>query len=101
MVLLVHVASVWVPFTSESKEAIAHYPEILKEIKLALREVGRKLSAHIHRREDEAWEARRRSIFELYIPEVAQALEELTGAKRDKLATELSRLAKRHTGVKE
>src|SRR3989344_1372100 len=33
VVLLVHIASVWVPFTSESKEAIAHYPEIVKEIK--------------------------------------------------------------------
>jgi DNA topoisomerase-6 subunit B len=33
VVLMVHMASVWVPFTSESKEAIAHYPEILKEIK--------------------------------------------------------------------
>ena len=26
MALLVHIASVWVPFTSESKEAVAHYP---------------------------------------------------------------------------
>ncbi len=26
MLLMVHIASVWVPFTSESKEAIAHYP---------------------------------------------------------------------------
>ena len=33
--ILVHIASVWVPFTSESKEAVAAYPEILKEIKLA------------------------------------------------------------------
>ena len=28
--IFVHIASVWVPFTSESKEAIAHYPEIIK-----------------------------------------------------------------------
>ena len=35
MVILVHLASVWVPFTSESKEAVARYPEILREIKLA------------------------------------------------------------------
>ncbi|MDM7916930.1 MAG: DNA topoisomerase VI subunit B, partial [Candidatus Eisenbacteria bacterium] len=40
-ILLVHIASAWVPFTSESKEAIAHYPEILKEIRLALQECGR------------------------------------------------------------
>ena len=101
MALLVHVASVWVPFTSESKEAIAHYAEILKEIKLALREVGRKLSAHLNRRAHEAYEARRQSIFDLYIPEVAQSLEELTGADRVRLAADLQRLAKRHTVVKE
>ncbi|MDH3284942.1 MAG: DNA topoisomerase VI subunit B, partial [Acidobacteriota bacterium] len=34
MILFVHLASVWVPFTSESKEAIASYPEIIKEIRL-------------------------------------------------------------------
>ena len=32
IVILVHIASVWVPYTSESKEAIAHYPEVLKEM---------------------------------------------------------------------
>ena len=47
MALLVHIASVWVPFTSESKEAVAHYPEIIKEIQLAAQECGRKL-AHLH-----------------------------------------------------
>jgi len=34
--ILVHIASVWVPFTSESKEAVASYPEIMKEVRLAL-----------------------------------------------------------------
>src|SRR5262249_32702475 len=43
MVIFVHMASVWVPFTSESKEAIADYDEIRKEITLALRECGRRL----------------------------------------------------------
>ena len=38
--LMVHIASVWVPFTSESKEAIAGYPEIQKELRLALQAVG-------------------------------------------------------------
>src|SRR5262249_61055306 len=33
--VMAHVASVWAPFTSESKEAIASYPEIMKEWRLA------------------------------------------------------------------
>ncbi len=38
--ILVHIASVWVPFTSENEEAIAHYPEIIREITFALRNAG-------------------------------------------------------------
>ena len=41
---------VWVPFTSESKEAVAHYPEIIKEIQLAAQECGRKLATFIRKR---------------------------------------------------
>ena len=44
--VMVHMASVWVPFTSESKEAIASYPEIQKELRLALQAVGRKLGMY-------------------------------------------------------
>ncbi|MFT3685432.1 MAG: DNA topoisomerase VI subunit B [Phycisphaerales bacterium] len=40
LVVMIHMASVWVPFTSESKEAIADYDEIRKEMKLALMECG-------------------------------------------------------------
>jgi DNA topoisomerase-6 subunit B len=79
MLIMVHVASVWVPFTSESKEAIAHYPEIIKELRLALQECGRKLSAHIRRQRREADEAKKRSYIEKYIPHVAIALQEILG----------------------
>ena len=59
MVLMVHVASVWVPFTSESKEAIAGYPEIEKEIKLAVQECGRALGRHVRRARREAEERKK------------------------------------------
>jgi DNA topoisomerase VI subunit B len=77
MVLMVHIASVWVPFTSESKEAIAHYPEIVKELRLALMEVGRKLGAHIrHRRRADA-EAKKKSYIDKFIPHIGIALREI------------------------
>ncbi len=69
-----HLASVWVPFTSEAKEAVAHYPELLDEIKLGLREVGRRLGGHLRARQRERADAERRSLFERYIPEVSQAI---------------------------
>ncbi len=77
LVLMVHIASVWVPFTSESKEAIAHYPEIVKELRLALMEVGRKLSAHIRHRRRAADEAKKKSYIDKFIPHIGVALKEL------------------------
>jgi len=76
-VIFVHMASVWVPFTSESKEAVASYPEIIKEIRLALQECGRRLQGFVNKRRRLAYEHKRRSIFERYIPEVAGALHAL------------------------
>ncbi len=79
MVLMVHIASVWVPFTSESKEAIAHYPEIVKEIRLGLQECGRKVSHFISRRRREADEAKKRAYIDQYIPQLAIGLQQILG----------------------
>ena len=97
MALLVHVASVWVPFTSESKEAVAHYPEIIREIQLAAQECGRKLAAHIRKRQHADYQAQRRSIFELYIREVAQAIGKIIGRSPDPIRREFLKVAARVT----
>jgi len=68
------MASVWVPFTSESKEAIADYDEIRKEMKLALQECGRKLGSYVRKRDRIRREGQRRDAFARYIGEVARAL---------------------------
>ena len=81
-IILVHIASVWVPFTNEAKEAIAHYDEIIKEIKLALQECGRKLSIYIHRHIRAAEQREKISLFEKYIPELVAALSSLTNNKK-------------------
>src|SRR3972149_5156584 len=100
MVVFVHMASVWVPFTSESKEAIADYDEIRKEIKLGLQEIGRRLGVFLRRRERAKSEFRRRNIFELYIEEVAEACARLKGGKlaKEKLKGQLQKIALRRTG---
>ena len=79
LVVMVHIASVWVPYTSESKEAIAHYPEIIKEFRLALQETGRKLGAHIKRRRREADAAKKFAYIEKYIPHIGDALKDILG----------------------
>ena len=93
MLLMVHIASVWVPFTSESKEAIAHYPEIIKEIRLGLQECGRQVATHIRKRRREAEEAKKRAYIEKYIPQVAVGLEQILGLTEQERNTVVTRLS--------
>ena len=99
MALLVHIASVWVPFTSESKEAVAHYPDILKEVQLAAQECGRKLATFIRKRKAADYQAQRRSIFELYIEEVATAIGKITGRKPGPIRREFLQVAHKVTAA--
>jgi DNA topoisomerase-6 subunit B len=99
MALLVHIASVWVPFTSESKEAVAHYPDIIKEIQLAAQECGRKLATFIRKRKAEDYQLQRRSIFELYIEEVAEAIGKITGKKPGPIKRDFLKVAHKVTAA--
>jgi DNA topoisomerase-6 subunit B len=86
MAVLVHIASVWVPFTSESKEAIAGYEEIMKELRLGLQECGRQLGMYIRRGKRLRAEFDKRSYIEKYIPHIGIALQEIldiTNEERD------------------
>jgi DNA topoisomerase-6 subunit B len=95
--VMVHIASVWVPFTSESKEAIASYPEIQKEIRLGLQTAGRKLGMYLNRRLRVKQQTDRREIFLRYLKEVSGAVSEINGAERDSLYEELVKVAKKVT----
>lgn len=97
LVVMIHMVSVWVPFTSESKEAIADYDEIRKEMKLALQECGRKLGTYLRRRKRMARESERRSVFERYIGEISRCCNSLIGTDPDKLYKALLAQAKRRT----
>jgi DNA topoisomerase-6 subunit B len=97
--LIVHLASVWVPFTSESKEAIASYPEIQKELRLALQTVGRQLGTYLKRREKVKHEGERRSIFMRYLGEVATAVSGVNGMSRKDLYDALLMVAKQKTST--
>jgi DNA topoisomerase-6 subunit B len=98
LVVMIHMASVWVPFTSESKEAIADYDEIRKEMKLALSECGRKLKTYLNRRARVRREAERRNIFEKYMGETVLALAKIDSKlSADKLLRQFKDVAKLHT----
>ena len=95
--VMVHMASVWVPFTSESKEAVASYPEIQKELRLALQAVGRKLGMYVRRRLKVKQEGERRQIFLRYLGEVATAVSDINAVDRGALYEQLVSVAKKRT----
>jgi len=97
MIVMVHMASVWVPFTSESKEAIADYDEIRKEMRLAIQECGRKLGQYLRRRQKMKRQGERRGAFLRYIGEVSTACNKITGVDRDRLYESLLATAQRKT----
>jgi DNA topoisomerase-6 subunit B len=77
VLILVHVASTNVPFTSESKDAIASIPEIEKEIVLALQDLGRDLKLFVSRRDrNKVAEDRARAVCAI-IPEIAAKVSEI------------------------
>jgi DNA topoisomerase-6 subunit B len=73
-VIVVHMASVWTPYTSEAKEAIASYEDIVKEIKLALQELGRNLKRYISKKKKIKAEVKKRSYITKFIPHIAFAI---------------------------
>ena len=92
VMLMVHIASVWVPFTSESKEAIAHYPEIIKEIRLAVQECGRKLGLHVRKQRRIKDEMVKRNYIETYLPHIGEALRDILSLKDKQVNNVVERL---------
>jgi DNA topoisomerase-6 subunit B len=92
VMLMVHIASVWVPFTSESKEAVAHYPEIIREIKLAIQECGRKLGMHVRKQKRIREELAKRGYIEIYLPHIGQALKDILALKEQQVEKVVEKL---------
>lgn len=97
LAILVHMASVWVPFTSEGKEAVADYDEIRKEIRLAVQDACRKLQMFLNRRKKQKYETDRRSIFTRYIGELVNSCASIKRINKENLTSDLLAIAKRVT----
>lgn len=91
-VILVHMASVWVPFTSEAKEAIAHYDEIIKEMKLCLQDCGRKLGIYIRKHIIAREQEEKIDLLKNYSVELGRSLSNITGKDKDNLIKNLLKI---------
>jgi DNA topoisomerase-6 subunit B len=99
LTIVVHMASVWVPFTSESKEAIAAYPEIEEQIVRALQDCGRKLKVYLSKKRKEAAAERKKEYIKTYLPHIGIGLRELLGfseKEEQKVVDTLTGLLERH-----
>ncbi|PNX47049.1 MAG: DNA topoisomerase, partial [Thermoplasmata archaeon M9B1D] len=71
-IFLTHVSSTQIPFTSESKEAIADVTEIENEIKLAFRECARKVQHHINKKVRRVKTREKFDLITRILPEIAK-----------------------------
>ncbi len=94
--VLVHIASVWVPFTSEGKEAVANYDDIRKEMRLALQEAGRKLGRYIGRKERQKIQEKKKRKLTSYAKEMAPAIAQLAGeGDEEEMENKIQKLVER------
>jgi DNA topoisomerase VI subunit B len=90
--LLVHVASTKIPFTSEAKEAIAEDPEIDRELTLALQTAARHLKTHLSRRGRRALAQEKFEIILKILPKLAGKTSGLVGKPVPDLTPVITRI---------
>jgi len=91
-VVLVHVASTKIPFTSEAKEAVAEDPEIDKEVTLAVQVAARHLRAHISRMSRRSFASDKFEIIQRILPKLAEKTSHLVGKPTPDLTPVITRI---------
>jgi len=79
VMLLVHVASTKIPYTSESKEAVAEVAEIKNEIELAIRACAKKMMAHLRKKKKYKKMKEKETLIRQIIPLIAQKSAKIVG----------------------
>jgi DNA topoisomerase-6 subunit B len=90
--VMVHIAATKVPFTSESKEAVAEVPEILEEAQLAVRDCARKMLTHIHKRGKFQRMHEKETIIRKVIPMIAAKSAAIIGKPTPDIESIISRI---------
>ena len=92
LVIMVHIASTNVPFTSESKDAVANVPEIEHEIELAVRESARELKSYLKKRQSMQQRRKKQDKLATILPEMAKKLASVTGREPLDIDTTLAQI---------
>ncbi|MGM0372429.1 MAG: DNA topoisomerase VI subunit B [Halobacteriota archaeon] len=92
VVIMIHVASTNVPFTSESKDAVANVPEIEDELELALREAARDLKSHLNRRKSMRKRRQKQNVIADILPTMAAKVSTITQREPVDVSDSLARI---------
>jgi len=90
--VFINLVSTHIPYTSAGKQSVAEEKEILKEIRMALMELGRKFQMYHSRKRRAQEREQKRQILLKYSIELAAGLAKLTEKKEDKILKELHEL---------
>ncbi|MCL4315252.1 MAG: DNA topoisomerase VI subunit B, partial [Candidatus Thermoplasmatota archaeon] len=93
MILLVHVCGTKIPYSSESKEAIAQVPEIVDEIKQALRISARSLRTFMRKRERRGKANEKYRLVAQILPEISAKSAKVLGLEPVDTSKTISRVA--------
>ena len=96
-VIAVHVASTNVPFTSESKDAVANVPEIEKEVERAVREVAREMKSHIKKEKSRRKRQEKERVVEKLLPQMAEKVAEVVDKEPPSTDETLARILNKVT----
>ena len=91
-VIMIHVASTNVPFTSESKDAVANVPAIEDEIELAIREAARELKSYLNKRRSMQQRRKKQNVLGKILPEMATKVAEVTGREEPDIDDAVARI---------
>jgi DNA topoisomerase VI subunit B len=97
--IFVNLISMHVPYTSAGKQSVNAEEEIVKEIRMALMDVGRKFQRyHSKKRREEEREQRMKALMK-YSRELAIAVAKLSSKDENKLTKSLQKLIKHHLKI--
>ncbi|MCQ5376979.1 MAG: DNA topoisomerase VI subunit B [Candidatus Methanomethylicia archaeon] len=82
LAFFIHICATKVPYKTVGKEYIADRPEVEYEIEWALKTCARALRMHLAKKEKASIVQRRLTVFEKYLPMIAQFSTELSGKEK-------------------
>lgn len=90
--VMVNFISVYVPYTGAGKESIAEEEDVIKEIRLALMDAGRKLGGYVSGKRRQYEKDKKKQTLIMYAGQVAESIAEITKDDKKKIHEKLLKI---------